>query len=98
MSGPARDEVLTTITAHAPELRRMGVAALWVFGSVARGEARPDSDVDVLVELSRPLGLAFFDIQLALQGWLGRKVEVGTWESLHPRARKRARAEALRAA
>jgi len=51
--------VLDTLRTHESELRRLGVSHAAVFGSVARGEARTDSDVDVLVELDqdRPLGI-----------------------------------------
>jgi predicted nucleotidyltransferase len=45
------DTVLETLRAHEGELRRLGMSHAAVFGSVARGEARMDSDVDVLVEL-----------------------------------------------
>ena len=48
-----RDEVLSIIAAHRDELRRMGVLSLSIFGSVARDEAGPQSDVDLLVELDR---------------------------------------------
>jgi hypothetical protein len=53
------DSVLDTLRTHESELRRLGVSHAAVFGSVARGEARPDSDIDVLVELDRrhPMGI-----------------------------------------
>jgi predicted nucleotidyltransferase len=53
------EEVLATLRAHESELRRMGVSHVAVFGSVARGEARAESDIDVLVELDedRPMGI-----------------------------------------
>ncbi len=53
------DDVLDTLRAHESELRRLGVFHAAVFGSVARGEVRPDSDIDVLVELDRdhPIGI-----------------------------------------
>ena len=53
------DKVLDTLRTHESELRRLGVSHAAVFGSVARGEARTDSDIDVLVELDRdrPLGI-----------------------------------------
>ncbi len=53
------DDVLQNLRSHESELRRLGVSHAAVFGSVARGEARADSDIDVLVELdqSRPLGI-----------------------------------------
>jgi len=50
---------LETIRAHETDLRRLGVAHAAVFGSVARGEAGAESDIDVLVELdeNRPMGI-----------------------------------------
>ena len=53
------DEVLDTLRTHESELRRLGVSHAAVFGSVARGEAGADSDIDVLVDLDqdRPLGI-----------------------------------------
>lgn len=93
-----RDEALRILRAHADDLRTLGVREAYLFGSVARDDARPDSDVDVLVELSRPMGLAFFDIQLALERWLGRPVDVVTPDALHDRLRERVLAEVVRAA
>ncbi|MGA2741641.1 MAG: nucleotidyltransferase family protein [Bryobacteraceae bacterium] len=53
------DDVLGTLRARESELRRLGVSHAAVFGSVARGEARADSDIDVLVELApdQPMGI-----------------------------------------
>ena len=52
-------DVLRTLRTHESELRLRGVSHAAVFGSVARGEARADSDIDVLVELDgdRPMGI-----------------------------------------
>jgi hypothetical protein len=51
--------VLETLRSHEPDLRRLGVAHAAVFGSVARGQAGAESDIDVLVELdqNRPIGV-----------------------------------------
>ena len=51
--------VLDTLRAHEADLRRLGVAHAAVFGSVARGEAGTESDIDVLVDLdeNRPMGI-----------------------------------------
>lgn len=68
-----------------PILKEAGVLRSSVFGSVARGEARPDSDVDLLVELpprTSLLGLA--GLQIKLQDTLGRKVDVITYDSIYP--------------
>ena len=53
------DTALDTLRAHERDLRRMGVSHAAIFGSVARGEAGTESDIDVLVELDpdRPLGI-----------------------------------------
>lgn len=58
MTGTLQD-VVETLRTHEGELRRFGVSHAAVFGSVARGEARADSDIDVLVELDqdRPMGI-----------------------------------------
>ena len=45
-----RDQIIATLKAAEPELRRRGIRHAALFGSVARGEDRPDSDIDILVE------------------------------------------------
>ena len=55
------DNVLDTLCTHETELRRLGVSHAAVFGSVARGESRADSDVDVLVELDQDRALGIFE-------------------------------------
>ena len=53
-----RDEVLKILADHRDELRQQfGVKSLALFGSVARDEATETSDVDLLVEFERPVGL-----------------------------------------
>lgn len=53
------NNVLETLRTHESELRRLGVSHAAVFGSVARREARADSDIDVVVELDpdQPIGI-----------------------------------------
>ena len=55
-----RQEAITVLTNHQKSLKDFGVGSLMLFGSVARDEARPDSDVDLLVEFDRPVGLFTF--------------------------------------
>jgi len=65
--------------------RRYQVKALYVFGSAARNEMRPDSDVDFMVELqpNHTIGLRFFDLQRELAQLVGRKVDLESKESLN---------------
>jgi predicted nucleotidyltransferase len=63
------EEIQTIIREHKPELaERFGVSEIGVFGSLVRGEARDDSDVDILVEFGRPVTLfGFIDLETYLQ-------------------------------
>ena len=54
-------DVLRTLREHEDDLRRLGVEHAAVFGSVARGEARAGSDIDVLVELDRERPMGIFE-------------------------------------
>ena len=66
------------------------VLKAWVFGSYARGEETPDSDIDILVALdySQPIGLKFFGMYEDLKTLLGRNVDLVTDASLASFARE----------
>jgi len=75
---------------------RHGAYNVRIFGSVARGEAGPESDIDILVEME--LGRSLFDhaaLMLDLEKLLGCKVDVVTERSLRPRVRERVFREAI---
>ncbi len=92
------DAALEILRVHGPELRRLGVRSLALYGSVARGRARADSDVDVLVELEPGVGLFGLQrLQRRLETLLGSSVDLSTLEMLHRRLRPRILAEAVRA-
>ena len=94
-----RDQVLAVLSAHRDDLRlRYGVKSIAVFGSVARDEAGPKSDVDLLVEFDRPIGLRFFELIDHLEMLLGCSVDLGTPKSLKPRIRSHVLAEAVNVA
>ena len=79
----SRDDVLRILAIEAPYLRdRFGVVRLALYGSFARGQGGPRSDVDLLVELSRPLGLQFVALAVYLEGRLGRRVDLATFGAM----------------
>ena len=62
------------------------VKSIGVFGSYARGEEQPDSDVDLLVEFDEPIGLfRYIDLEDHLSEFLGVKVDLVTRNALKPR-------------
>src|SRR5437764_257651 len=56
------DRIIATLRAHMPELRAAGIRHLSLFGSVARGDAGPDSDIDLAIEIDRSAGLDLFGL------------------------------------
>ena len=89
--------MLSTLKAQQGALhQRFGVVRLALFGSVARDEATPGSDVDLLVEFDKPVGLfSFLELQYHLEALLGCAVDLGTMKSLKPGLRARVMAEAV---
>lgn len=94
-----RNEVLFALKQAEPALRAHGVAALYIFGSHARDEAGPSSDVDVFIDKdkSRKFGFdEFMDVYFLLQERLGIGVDYGTREGLHPVLRPAIERQAIR--
>lgn len=84
-----RGEALAILAAHQDQLKCFGVKSLALFGSVARNEAKPDSDVDLLVDFSHPVDLfEFVRLQQYLEEMLGRAVDLGTLDCLKPQLRE----------
>jgi uncharacterized protein len=94
-----RELVLTILRQNQAEISAYGVKNLALFGSVARGEARPGSDVDLLVEFNRPVGLfGLVALQQRLEGLLGCPVDIGTPDSLKTSIRSRVLEECVHVA
>lgn len=73
-----------------PILKEAGVNHSAVFGSYVRGEAEEDSDIDILVEVPRGTGLfTFVGLKHKLEHALHKKVDLVTYNSIHPRLRSR---------
>ncbi len=93
LSNPTLEEIRRTLQDHLPELQeRYGVTVIGIFGSYARGESRPDSDLDILVELEEPprislLGLV--NLENYLSDLLGVPVQVTLLRNLKPRLKPR---------
>lgn len=85
------EDVGGILAAHKEELSRVfGVSEIGVFGSFASGTAKEESDVDVLVSFSRPVGfIVFMRLERRLQELLGRKVDLVTRKALRPHIGKR---------
>jgi hypothetical protein len=68
-----------------PILKKYGVTRAGIFGSVVRGEARKDSDIDILVEIESRMSLIdFAGLKLELEEALGRKVDLGEYSVIKP--------------
>jgi uncharacterized protein len=93
-----QQEALRVLVTHQNALEDFGVKSLMLFGSVARDEARTDSDVDLLVEFDRPVGLfTFVRLKRYLEEILESSVDLGTPDSLKPYLRESVFREAIRA-
>jgi predicted nucleotidyltransferase len=94
-----RNDVLATLKQAEPALRARGVAALYIFGSHARDEARADSDVDVFIDKDASCKFGFdefMEVYFLLQERLDAGVDYGTREGLHPVLRPAIEREAIR--
>lgn len=92
-----RTEAIERLRTHASELHSLGVRHLYLFGSTARGEARPDSDVDLFLDYEKgKLGLfALMEVKERTAAILGRKADIMTRDSLHRMLRDRIEASAV---
>lgn len=80
------EKVISLIKKHRPDLVKFGVKSLAVFGSVVRGDAGPDSDVDILVEFEGPATFdGFMDTKYYLEDVLGCRVDLVVPDAIKPR-------------
>lgn len=94
-----RDEVIRRLRSQAVLLSRYGVRSLRLFGSLARDEAREGSDIDLLVEFDRPVGLFhLLRLQEELEQALGATVDLVMPSGLRPPVANALAQESLRVA
>lgn len=81
-----RDEVMAILAKQKPELvRRFPVRQLALFGSYARGDQTPESDVDVLVEVDPSIGLRFVSLAHTIEDVIGLPVDLVSRGAVSPR-------------
>jgi hypothetical protein len=88
-----RMQILNTLSGQRRELRKHGVQRLGLFGSFARGNARPDSDLDFVVEFDRKTFDRFMDVRFLLEDLFGRKVDLVPIDRIKPAIRDEVLAE-----
>ena len=94
------EAVIIALRAHEPELRAAGVTRLSMFGSTARGEARPDSDIDLLAAFDEARNLSLLDvirIENQIADLLGQAVDLIEEGTLKPHVRRSVERATLRA-
>lgn len=94
---PENEKIRVALKALEEPLRERGLTALALFGSTARGTSRPDSDVDVLIDVAPDVSFSLVDlvsVKHFLEDNLGRKVDVVIREGLDPAIRDRVIREA----
>jgi predicted nucleotidyltransferase len=94
-----RDQILALLKSHRRQLKKYGIHSLSIFGSVARDQVRKNSDVDILVDFEKPVGLfEYARLKMYLEDVLGREVDLVTPEALREELREDILREAIRLA
>lgn len=93
---PDAQNVLSRLRGLLPGLRQeFPLHGMALFGSTARGDARPDSDVDILVDVDGSIGLEFITLADRLENALGRKVDLVSRRALKPALKELIEQEAI---
>lgn len=96
-----KEQVITLLKNNLSSLQEFHVKALYLFGSVVRGDEKQTSDIDILVEFEHDAHIGLFDfsrLQRTLSSMLGCEVDLATPEALHKAMKRRIMEEAVRAA
>lgn len=94
-----REQAILALKAQEVELRNSGLSALYLFGSVARGENGPDSDIDLACDIDESAKLdlfAFAGIMIRLEERLSAKIDLVPLRAMRPYVRQRAMPDMVR--
>jgi hypothetical protein len=84
-----RNDILNKLRELKPFLNReYSVKEIGLFGSFASDSARDDSDIDLLIELEKPIGWKFFSLEIYLEQIFGRKIDLVTKNALRDRLKE----------
>lgn len=84
----SREDIFSVIKKNQASLQKYGVRRLGVFGSFARNDASPSSDVDILVDLEKKTFDAYMGLKFFLEDILGRSVDLVLTDSIKPRIKQ----------
>lgn len=94
-----RATVIARLKDAESKIRALGAASIYLFGSTARNQAQPDSDIDMFIDRdpTKPFGMMeLTGLEFLLEEVLGAPVDVGTRNGLHPAIRAEVEREAIR--
>lgn len=92
----SKDEIIAKLKAQQIRIKSFGVKSLAIFGSVARNEAKPESDLDLLVEFEEKITFdRYMDLKIYLEDYLGMKVDLVSQKMLKPQIRTSVLAETI---
>ena len=92
----SKDEIIARLKAQQARIKSFGVKSLAIFGSVARNEAKPESDLDVLVEFEDKITFdRYMDFKIYLEDCLGMRVDLVSQKMLKPQIRTSVLAETI---
>ena len=94
-----REQTIQALKRHERDIRAGGSTSLFLFGSVLRGEAGPESDVDLFIDYDETGDFSLIELirlKAEIAAYLGREVDLTTRDGLHPVIRNRIIAEAER--
>jgi hypothetical protein len=77
-------------------LKKNKIKKAGIFGSYVRGEQKKNSDIDILIEPTKGMGLEFVGVKLELEDELGRKIDLVTYKGIHPLIKKKILKEEVR--